>query len=729
MNYWRLIRSDDWIDSDPVESDDGRWLHLIADGPSQANVLGLSALQELEKHLDSISGADGVDGLLLWSAKDSYFIAGADIDEISGATDPDEGTRFVTWVHTLFGRFRSLPFPSFAVIRGTCLGGGLELCLGFDYRIAVDHPSTRIGLPEVNLGIIPGFGGTVRLSRLLGPSRALPLILRGSRLPAAISYRRGVVDHLVPPEGWQRTALAAVKKIIVNGGSAIRKRRRRFRGGIRSLLLDRNPIGRKLVANRAREEVLKQTRGNYPAPLSAITVAAKSLGTSEKKALLLEAKEVGKLSVGSVCKNLISIFQDSEKARRLTIPEVGDVTWPDNGNLTILGAGVMGAGIASLSIDRGIPVRMRDLNSAALSGGLSRIGKHVAQQFKKRRIDRYTRDEKLALITQTTDLEGLDSANAVIEAIIERLDVKRSVLDEVTPLLSPAAFFATNTSALSVTSLQEGSPIADRVVGLHFFNPVVKMPLVEIIPGESTSLETVARAIALSQKLGKYPVVVKDSPGFLVNRLLLPYLDGAARLLLRGISGVQIDRVALDFGLPMGPFRLMDEVGLDIGVEVADTLHAAFGDRALPSPLLRTIVDKGWLGSKAGVGFYEHHGKEPKWNPGIDQLIPAATAPRLEDSVIANSLVDPMIDEAARCLEEEIVSDAPTLDLAMVMGTGFPPFRGGILRHADNAGVRGVVERLDSNPHSSRRACDLLRQISEEGETFYSRFGNHSSIA
>ncbi|HIN81139.1 MAG TPA: fatty oxidation complex subunit alpha, partial [Planctomycetes bacterium] len=664
MSYWKLLRSEEWFDYHPQARDDGRWLHLVADGPSGANLLGLECLRELEEHVEEAARTDGVAALLLWSAKEPHFIAGADIDEISGATDPEEGTRYVSWVQNLFGRFRSLPFPTFAVIRGTCLGGGLELCLCCNYRIAVDHPSTKIGLPEVNLGIIPGFGGTVRLSRLLGPSRALPLILRGSRLPASVAQRRGVVDILIPPEGWQRTALSAVEKILSDGGRSVRKRRRKLRGGIRSLLLDGNPIGRKLVGNRARDEVLRQTRGNYPAPLAAIRVSTAALSISEKKALQIEATEVGKLSVGSVCKNLIAIFQDSEKARRRSLPEVDDGKWPDNGSIAILGAGVMGAGIASLSVDRGIPVRLRDLNSEALASGLSQIGKHLDQQVRKRRINRHKRDEKIAMISQTTTLTGFKGSAAVIEAIIERLDVKRSVLAEVGPLLSGSAIFATNTSALSVTSLQEGSPIADRVVGLHFFNPVVRMPLVEVIPGEMTSTQTVARALSLAQKLGKYPVVVKDSPGFLVNRLLLPYLDSAARLLLRGITGKRIDRVALDFGLPMGPFRLMDEVGLDIGVEVADTLHAAFGDRALPSPVLRNIVDKGWLGRKSGTGFYEHHGKEPQWNTGIDQLVPAVTTPQLDDSRITEALIDPMIDEAARCLEEEVVADAPTLDLA-----------------------------------------------------------------
>ena len=389
----------------------------------------------------------------------------------------------------------------------------------------------------------------------------------------------------------------------------------------------------------------------------------------------------------------------------------------------------MGSGVATVAIEKGVSVRLRDISEDALDSGLMAIGKAIAVKHKRKRITEHQQLEILSRLSHGTDLAGVSRCGGVLEAVVERLDVKRSVLADIGPRLPSDAIFATNTSALSVTHIQQESPVADRVVGLHFFNPVVRMPLVEIIPGELTDPSAVGIALALARKLGKYPIIVKDSPGFLVNRLLCPYLDAASRLLQRGVSGTTIDHVARSHGLPMGPFRLMDEVGLDIGMEVQETLQAAFGERASASPLLAKMVDRGWLGKKSASGFYLHHGHKTVWNPQLGDLLdtPATSIPAAE---IIHELLDPMVDEAARCLEEQVIEDPGLLDLAMVMGTGFPPHLGGPLRAADGEGTAVIEQRLRASHQAgaARTPCALLTDLASSRRPFYSLRSTTGSI-
>ncbi len=718
-----LWRRGDWEPGTtfpPPEVADGEVIHLIADGESPVNALSLESIEELERALDEIAGETGVRAMVISSAKVGHFIAGADIDEIGGITDPEEATRLATLAQEVFGHLGRLPFPSFALIHGTCLGGGLELALGCNYRIAVSSPSTKIGLPEVNLGIIPGFGGSQRLPRLIGVAKALPLILAGSRLPAEVALRRGIVDAVVPPEGALGIGLRAVKKIVEDGGAQVAKQRLRHRGGWRHRLLEGNPIGRALLARGARKQVLAKTGGHYPAPLAAIDLVVPAASRTLGAGLAVEAKVVGLLAVGPVCKNLVRIFQASERARKYSGPEEGDRgRWPRPGFLGVLGAGVMGAGVASAALDRGLAVRLRDIAEEPLSRGLAQIAGDVRQQVERRRRSALEGEEILSRLTHGTEPIGFGRCDAVLEAIVERMDVKQRALREIEPQLRDDCLFLTNTSALSVTELQGSAALPERVVGLHFFNPVSRMPLVEVIAGRQTAPWAVSRTIGLAQALGKYPVLVQDSPGFLVNRLLMPYLDAAVRLLESGVPGPVIDSAAKRFGLPMGPMRLIDEVGVDIGVEVAETLHAAFGDRATPSTFLGRLVEKGWLGRKTGVGFYRHpQGKgSTVWNEGIGGCIDSPRRALAEAEIVA-ALIDPMVDEAARCLEEEVVSSAETIDLALVMGTGFPPFRGGLLRYADTTGLAEIVARIEGSD-SERTPSSLLAELAQEGATFY----------
>ncbi len=720
MSQWKLIRSSGWSAAIPAPDPEGRWLHLVIDAETSANVLSEAVLTDLSRQIDDIESHQGVDAVIVSSAKKDHFIAGADVNAIGSATNVDQVVDACRKAQDLFGRLSSLSVPTIAVIRGTCLGGGLELSLGCTARIGVSDPRTRIGFPEVNLGIIPGFGGTVRATRLLGLRAALGWILPASRLPAQVAHRKGLLDATVPPEGFRQLSLQLIEQMVSDGFRTVRARRKKRRKGIISFLLDETTLGRTIVCRKAIKTVRARTLGHMPAPEKAIEVARLSAHRDERHCLEQEAIAVSHLATGPVCRNLVSIFQDSERVRRGTDGDP-DGQWPEQRSLVILGAGVMGSGVATLAIEKSIPVRLRDISLEALDRALKIIGTAIDQKRKKRRITRYQQAEILSRLGHGKELDGLSRCAGVLEAVVERLDVKRSVLAEVAPLLGAESIFATNTSALSVTEIQDGSPIASRVVGLHFFNPVPRMPLVEVIPGQQTSPETVGIALALARKLGKYPVLVKDSPGFLVNRLLLPYLDAASRLLLDGLSGSHIDAVARGHGLPMGPFRLMDEVGLDIGVEVQETLHASFGERAAASPMLHKMVEKGWLGKKAGIGFYLHRGSSLTWNHQVKSMIKASS--RTMSSVeIISALLDPMVDEAARCLEEKVVQDAGILDLAMVMGTGYPPHLGGPLRAADAEGLPAIEKRLRAahEAGSARSPCGLLVELASKGAGFHS---------
>lgn len=722
MSAW-TIRRGDWepgSECPPPEIENGPVVHLVADGERPANPLTRSSIDDLEAAIGKIATLEGVEAVVLSSAKAGHFIAGADIGEIAAIEDAAEATQLAERAQSVFGRLAGLRAPTFALIHGTCLGGGLELALACRYRVAVDDPATKIGLPEVNLGIIPGFGGSQRLPKLLGITRALPLILKGSRLPAAIAFRRGVVDALVPPEGALQVGLRAVRKIVGDDGRSLEARRRKLRGGWKGALLTGNPLGRALIRRAVRKQVLAETGGHYPAALAAIDLVTRFSPGPLEAGLAEEARVVGTLATSPVCKNLVSIFLASERARKLEGPEESaHGRWPRPGSLGVLGAGVMGAGVATAALERGLSVRLRDLAEEPLGRGLAQIGGAIQGAVRKRRRTALEAEEILSRLTHTTSLVGFGRYDAVLEAIVERMDVKQAALREIEPMLGEDALFLTNTSALSVTELQSAAAVPGRVVGLHFFNPVNRMPLVEVVAGERTDAWAVSRTIGLAQALGKFPVVVKDSPGFLVNRLLMPYLDAAVRMLSAGVPGPRIDAAARAFGLPMGPLRLIDEVGVDIGVEVAETLHRAFGARVTPSPLLATLAQRGWLGRKSGTGFYRHPDGKGRavWNDRIADLL-GAPRQELGDEEIQHRLVDPMVDEAARCLEEEIVTDAETVDLAMVLGTGFPPFRGGLLRYADTAGLAGVVERIAAD-ESPREPCSLLRSLAAEGRVFH----------
>ncbi len=700
----------------------------------KVNKLTTEVLLELEGVLKEISEDSSIRAVIFLSGKEESinFIAGADIREIEEITIPAEASEKARSAQLILNKLSEIPQPVIAVIHGACLGGGCELALACDYRVATDHPKTLIGLPEVKLGIIPGFGGTQRMPRLVGLQSSLDLILTGKMVDARKAARIGLVDHVVAPTMILPEVIAFTEGLLQQKGN-IRKPKKR---GLVQKFLEGTAPGRKIMRSVVLKNLKKKvSKDHYPAPYKAVDAIFKAVESRLSEGLQYEADLVGPLIVSDTSKHLISIFFDSEKLRRGEGEESSSDSTPHDEyekaatRIGVLGAGVMGGGIAALLARKGgYHVRLKDIQMEAISLGLKQAYKSFEALVKRRRLTPQSRDNLMSAISGTVEPTGFADTDTVIEAVVEDMKIKQAVLKEIEPLLPEDAIFATNTSSLSIDELAEVSQRPENVAGLHFFNPVHRMPLVEVIRGEKTSEETVSRLEELSRKLGKYPLRVANAPGFLVNRLLLPYLNEAAYLFEEGYRMEAIDDHAKKFGLPMGPFELMDEVGLDVGAKVAKYLHEQFGDRARPAALLKALCDdEKLLGKKGGEGFYIYKdGKKRNPNPLVFKYGGKGSLDDNPDYWIRRMLA-PLINEAARCLDEGIIEAGWQIDIGMVFGTGFPPFRGGPLRWADSVGVDNLASFLkeqareyDGKGGERFQPSDYLTKLVEEKKGFYS---------
>ena len=662
---------------------------------SKVNLLTAGTLQELSKILDALSGKSSLKAVVLISKKKDIFIAGADIKEIEGIARPEEGLQKAKAGQDILNKLEDLPVPTIAVIDGVALGGGCELALACQYRLATFNEKVRIGLPEVNLGIFPAFGGTYRLPRLIGLPEALTLILTGKPVDSNKALRLGLVDRLAPQNGLDHHLNTFIDDIRRGRVPADKYARRKVKG--LSAFLETSLLGQWLIFRQSLQSVLKNTKGFYPAPLKAIAVIKKNFYLDRTKGLDVEAREFSGLATAAVSKNLIHVFYLSEQYRKLNVEGVAPKPVEKCG---IIGAGVMGGGIAQLLSYTNIWVRLKDINYEALALGVRSAAELYRDAVKKRRMKPHEAAVKMGKITPTLDYSGFADTDIVIEAVVENMEVKRKVFRELSAVAGGQTILATNTSALSVTEMAKETKDPSKVIGLHFFNPVHKMPLVEIITTIHTSKETLARTLALVKRLGKTPIVVKDSCGFVVNRILLGYINEAGRLLEEGNSVVAIDKIMTDFGMPMGPFTLTDEVGLDVGSKVLHILEAGLGERFKPVEIFEKIYAQGFLGKKSGKGFYLHqpvHSRSggvqpnPAIQPGHARSV-RGVHPDQEE--ILRRMLYLMINEAARCLEEGIVDAPGAIDVGMIFGAGFPAFRGGLLRYADTVGIPEIVDEL-----------------------------------
>ena len=700
-----------------IASDGVAWI-IFDNGESRPNILTRDVMQRLGNALEQIENATSngrVRAVVIRSGKAGSFIAGADIAEFATLSDALEGEAGARAGQQLFARVDALRVPTVCAIDGICLGGGTELALACDYRIASDRPETKIGLPEVRLGILPGFGGTTRLPRLVGLQAALDLILTGSNADARKALKIGLVDERVHPAILYERARAAALE-IAEGRKAQHQKK-----PLLSRFLDDTGPGRKVLMSQARKKVEKETKGHYPAPLAILEVIDESHGKSVERALEIEAAALGRLIVTKESRNLVHVFNLLEAAKKAGPRGVSPLPVA---SAAVVGAGVMGGGIAQLFAARGIAVRMKDIRADALGNGLRHAQELFDKLVKRRRLSRREAAQQMTRIAPTLDYAGFRQCDLVVEAVIERMDVKQQVLREVENATREDAIIATNTSSLSVSELQSALARPAQFCGMHFFNPVHKMPLVEVIRGGQSSEESVATVFSLARTLDKTPVIVNDGPGFLVNRVLAPYLNEAGWLLADGATIEQVDEALLQFGMPMGPLRLLDEVGLDVARHAGHSMATAFGERLAPPPPIAALESSKLLGRKGGRGFYTYDGEDAEVNKEIYALLGATIKAQREIPAddIRERAVFAMINEAARVLEDRIVAGPGDVDVGMITGTGFPPFRGGLLRYADSLGIRRVLETLEKleRAYGIRFApAPLIREYAAAGRGFY----------
>lgn len=686
---------------------------LTFDRPdSSANVFDEPTLLELDAHLAQLETESGLRGVVLFSAKPKIFFAGADLVSLSRDRSAAAMERTSRLGQEVFTRLERLVVPTVAAIHGLALGGGLEIALACDWRAASLDSSTKLGLPETMLGILPGWGGSVRLPRLIGLPAALGMILPGKQVPAAKARKLGLVDAVAARE----YLLDAARRLLARGK----------RGPLPTHFANR-PFVRGIVASQARRQLLARTRGLYPAPLKALDVAVRGCGLPSMEALQVEREGFVALTQTPVCAQLMRIFFLQERAKKLAVP--ANVEPRTVRRIAVIGAGVMGAGIAQWSSARGTPVLLQDLAAEPLVRGMASI-RDLYRAAAKKRV--FTETEAMAgmdWIVPTTGGVPLREIDLVVEAAVEKLEAKQALFRDLESRAAPHTVLATNTSALSIDEIADNLADPGRVVGIHFFNPVARMQLVEVVRGPRTSPQAVATALGWVKSIGKLPVLVADRPGFLVNRVLTPYMTEAVRLFLEGCPIERVDRVMLDFGMPMGPLRLVDEVGLDIAQHVATDLEARLSNPIpVKSDLLVRMIANGWLGRKAGRGFYEFpaaHQRRVRERPNREIAAWSKPGPAAQqsDPTLVDRMTLLMVNEGARCLEEGVVAEPGDVDFGLIFGAGFAPFRGGPLRYADSLGLAEVVRRLEGlassvSPHFA--PCDRLVALGRRNARFYS---------
>ncbi|MBW3660727.1 MAG: enoyl-CoA hydratase/isomerase family protein [Gemmatimonadetes bacterium] len=700
---------------------DDRGIALVTfDVPGKrVNVWTRETLDELEEVLGELTGRGDLAAAIFRSGKPDTFIAGADVDMLASVDGPDAARALARRGQRVFQRLADLSAPTVAAIHGACVGGGLEFALACAFRIASESDATKLGFPEIQLGILPAWGGSTRTPRVVGLRDALTLILTGDRVSAEKARRMGLVDESVPYgrlyETADEVAIAAARGRAVVGDSGD--------GGVARLLLEKNPIGRRIVFAQSRKRVEERTGGHYPAPLQAIETVEVGIEEGFAAGLEAEAEAVAELSTSPVARNLMGIYFAREAARKA--PDVGEARTVER--IGILGAGVMGGAIAEVAAYHEYPVRMKDIDRGRLAEGLAHAAGIANEARRRGKLSSREFRHLMNRVSGTIDYTGFGRVDLVVEAVVEDLEIKRRVLTEVEREVPEGAVLATNTSSLRVDELSEALERPGDFGGLHFFNPVQRMPLVEVVRGSRTSDDALATLHAFARDLGKTPVVVRDAPGFWVNRLLMPYLDEAARLYAEGVEIETLDGALRDFGLPMGPLALLDEVGLDVAAKVGRILEKAFPERMKPSPLLRRLEDAGRMGKKSGHGFYryqdgERKGPDSRLREELGLRSPQEEAPVYDDPYLVARCLYPMVDEAARALAEDVVDSPADGDLALVMGIGWPPFRGGLMRWADEVGVAKIVDRLDewAGAVDARLApSDALRERARLGVGFY----------
>jgi len=694
------------------ETGDDHICVLTFDRPdSGANVFDAATLDELNEHLDAVDQDASLRGLIIASAKKSIFVAGADLKTLLQAAKTDEMRGFIERGQRVFNRLADLRIPTVAAIHGASAGGGYEVALACDYRVASDDPATRIGLPETGLGLLPAWGGCTRLPRLIGTEKAAEVILKGKLYSAQEALKLGLVDEIAPRE-----------QLLDRAREKLRSGKRKLEG--------------RAPASPSSQELRAPKQSGNPALERAYEIVNKTLSISPFESLRLELNGIVDLGKTESTQNLIRNFFLAEKYKKGTSRTPAEKIV----HAAVIGAGVMGSGIAQWLSSRGVTVILRDVAREQIDRGLANIEKAYADAIKRGLMSEEKAKQGRARICGSTAPMELRDVQFVIEATSEKMEIKEEVFRELAMEAGPKSIVATNTSALPVSDLADVTVSPEHVIGLHFFNPVSRMKLVEVVIAKQTSDETRDRSLAFVRQIAKVPVIVRDSPGFLVNRVLFPYLLDAAGLFESGVDPKRIDSALVAWGMPMGPLRLIDEIGVDITIDIGNTLEKAYGQRDHVPIVLLWLRDQQMLGRKTGAGLYKYEGKSQKpndslvkWRRGLHGEPEGVEGPnippdkyrdprlRFNDERLAHRLVFLMVNEAARCVEEGVVGSPEDADYGMILGTGFAPFRGGPLRFAEHFGLKRVVEELERLSRTEQKftPCEILKKHARDGTKFY----------
>jgi len=691
------------------------------------NTLGKQVLLELNEVLDSFKGDTSLEGIVFISGKKD-FIVGADIDEIASFQSAEDATAGSRQMQALLQKIADLKIPTVAAIHGQALGGGLELALACTWRVATNDPKTKLAVPEIQLGLIPGAGGTQRLPRLIGIQSALDMILTGKRIAGKRAEKIGLVDACVPSQLLREQAI----KLALAKKPPQRRMPELMPGKLASDLprwaTEGNALGRKLMHKKAREMVDEKTKGFYPASYKALEAVFEGHDVSLAKGLELEADLFGQLVATRESKSLVHLFHATTSLKKHRFKNAAKERFGGHKveSLGLIGAGFMGAGIATVAAERGIRVRLADPSNESVGRALKHSRDYFQKKLDRRRIKPFELAQKMAHISPAVSSRGFRNTDIVIEAVFEDLHLKQRILQQLESEEAGKDFiFASNTSALPIKKIAETAKQPDRVIGMHFFSPVEKMPLLEIVVTDQTADWVAARTIELGQDMGKQVIVVQDGPGFYTTRCLSFFLNEAAQILLEGVAIEHIDRALTDFGFPVGPITLIDEVGIDVGMHVLETMHKAFPERLSLPEGLKPVVDSGRLGRKNNKGFYVYeHGKKGRADTQIYELL-GLTRPG-GDKVASEDIVDrcllAFVNESIRCLEDGILANGYDGDVGAVFGLGFPPFWGGPFKYVDLVGARAVVSRLNelAEKHGPRfKPVNLLLEQAEKNELFF----------
>jgi 3-hydroxyacyl-CoA dehydrogenase/enoyl-CoA hydratase/3-hydroxybutyryl-CoA epimerase len=709
--------------------EDGIAVVLLDRAGEPVNTIGPVIFDDFTAVVERVETDPGIEAVVFGSAKKGDFLAGADIRFFETLTDPDEGADVIRQLHALFARIEALHAvhgkPVVMAIDGSCLGGGMEFALTGSMRIATDSKKTKLGQPEVQLGILPAGGATQRLPKLIGIAAALDLILTGRSLRPHKARKIGLVDEIVPGEVLydvaKKRAAAAVGHLGDSGGTSVKS----FLAPshLQELALEQNPVGRKVLFKKAEEAMLAKTKGLYPAPKRALEAVKIGIEQGNAAGYEAEATFFGELVVSPESKALRGIFFASQMMKYATgisgTAQAKKVT-----KVGVLGGGLMGAGIATVSALRaGATVRVKEVDTAGVAHALGHVSKELSKQTRRKRMTKFEAEQVANRVTATTGWSGFQNADLIIEAVFESLDLKRSLLAEAEAATSEGTVFASNTSSLPISEIAANAERPEAVLGMHYFSPVEKMPLLEVIVTDETADWATVTAVEFGKRQGKTVIVVKDGPGFYTTRILVPYLNEAFFLLSEGATIEAIDTAMERWGFPVGPLLLADEVGIDVGAHISKIMLDAFGDRMAGPDMMSGLVDDDRKGRKNGRGFYRYDDKGERGD--VDETVyqalglgPRRVIPEVE---IRERIALAMVDEAARCLEEGILQSALDGDMGAVMGLGFPPFRGGPFWWIDEVGAGEIVAKLESltAKHGERfEPASIIRANAEEGRTF-----------